>query len=510
MDLPDHVLGSQEPTHRLYVPDVKYSHGDDAIELANRVGLELDDWQQNMLRDGLAVVDGRAPNGTPAEVWAAQDVAIELSRQNGKSVLFEVRVLAGLFLLREKLIVYSAHEGETAKNAFERIEQLIRSSPELHKEVVNDGRTSGFRRTNGQLQITLWSGQVVKFRTRTAGGGRGLTGDCVILDEAQEINDDHIAALGPTLSARPNPQLWWGGSSGTRKSIVLGRLIRRAEAKAPRMVMWRFASEDDANPNDPQAWARVNPALGRRMTLTYLEGELGRLGVDKFSHEHMGLGDYPRAEGEDWVIPQQQWERATDSGSQMVGPVVFSLEVKWDRTRSSISVAGIRSDGRKHVELIENSPGTVWTVDRLKQLTERHDNLGVVIDPKSPANNLVPALEDAGIRVYLLKLDEATAAFGDFYDAFVPIDSAEPTSVHTGGSLMTSALAQAEARTAGGATTWRRAVSADTTPILAATWAHAGLDLLEPEEEEPPPPPVSAGTGYSSATADVDLATVGF
>lgn len=512
-ELPEHILGSQDPTHRLWVPNPKYSYGDDAIALAAGVGLELDEWQQNFLRDGLAVVDGRAPDGSAAEVWAAQDVAIELSRQNGKSVVFEARVLVGLFLLRERVIVYSAHEGDTAKAAFERIEQLIRASPELHKEVVNDGRTSGFRRTNGQLQITLWTGQIVKFRTRTAGGGRGLSGDCVILDEAQEINDDHIAALGPTLSARPNPQLWWGGSAGNRKSIVLGRMIRRAEAKAPRLVMWRFASDDDAEPTSPESWARVNPALGRRMTITYLEGELGRLGTDKFGQEHMGIGDYPRAEGEDWVVPQRHWEAATDRGSKIVGPVVFSIEVKWDRTRSSIGVAGYRADGRRHVELIENGPGTVWTVARIIDLSAKHTNLGVVIDPKSPANTLVPALQDAGITVYLMKIDEVTSAFGNYYDALVPVDGSTPATVHTGGSILTSAMAQAEVRTAGGSTTWRRAVSADTSPALAVTWAHEGLEFLEPEDEEPPPSPQavtrSAG-GTSGSTGEVDLATAGF
>lgn len=508
--LPEHILGSQAPTHRLAVEDVKYSYGDEAIALAAGVGLELDEWQQNFLRDGLAVVDGVSADGRPAEVWAAQDVAIELSRQNGKSVVFEARVLAGLFLLREQLIVYSAHEGETAKNAFERIEALIRSSPELHEQVVNDGRTSGFRRTNGQLQITLWTGQVVKFRTRTAGGGRGLTGDCVILDEAQEINDDHIAALGPTLSARPNPQLWWGGSSGTKRSVVMGRMIRRAEAKAPRVVMWRFASADDADPYNAQHLAIVNPQLGRRMTLSYLEGELGRLGVEKFGHEHMGIGDYPRAEGEDWVIPQRHWEKATDPASEIVGPVAFSVEVKWDRTRSSISVAGKRADGRKHVEVIENGPGTVWTIDRLITLSAKHDNLGVVVDPKSPANTLVPALTDAGIKVHLLKIDEVTAAFGNFYDALVPLEDEEPTTVHTGGSVLTSGLAQAEVRTAGGALTWRRSVAADVSPVLAATWAHEGLDLLEPADEEPPPSPVSVSTVRPTAGSAADMSTAGF
>jgi hypothetical protein len=42
--------------------------------------------------------------------WACMEVAEIVSRQNGKGSILEARVLAGLFLLREQLIMWSAHE----------------------------------------------------------------------------------------------------------------------------------------------------------------------------------------------------------------------------------------------------------------------------------------------------------------------------------------------------------------------------------------------------------------
>lgn len=509
---PEHILGSQAPTHRLWVPDAKYSRGDDAVVLCDRIGLDLDEWQRQFLIDGCAVVDGLDAAGQPAERWAADDVGVELSRQNGKSVVFEARVLAGLFLFGEDLIVYSAHEGDTAKNAFERCEQLIRADSVLHEQVVNDGRTSGFRRTNGQLSITLWSGQVVKFRTRTAGGGRGLTGDCVILDEAQEINDDHIAALGPTLSARPNPQLWWGGNAGNQRSVVQGRMVRRAERRETRLVYWRWASTDDVDPTSPLTWAQVNPALGRRMTIDYMRTELGRLSMNGFGHEHLGVSDYPREEGEDWVFPRQDWEHAADRESQIDSKVVFAVETKWDRLRTSISVAGFRSDARKHIETLFNAPGTQWAVSELARLTQAHENFGVVIDPKSPANTLVGPLRDLGIEPHLLTLDDATLAFGNLYDAIVKADPAEglPDVVHRGGSVLTSSLADAAVRTGAGSTTWRRTTTADVSPILSATWALRGLEILS--KDDPPPSPQSAGDAAvpDQGSSDFDASTVAF
>lgn len=487
--MPTDLVGVQEPTHRTAV-DYKFSHGQDVIDLAEMAGLNLDPWQGQLLTDGLGVIDGLDATGQPAERWAAYEVGVELSRQNGKSVVFEARVLAGLFLFREQMIVYSAHEGETAKKAFERLERLIKANPELHAEVYKDGRSDGFRRTNGQLSITLWTGQQAIFRTRTAGGGRGLSGDCVILDEAQELNDDHIAALMPVMGARPNPQLWYGGSAGTRKSIVQGRLIRRAERNAKRLVYYRWALSDDDDHSDPRNWARVNPAVGRRMTIEWLESEHDALSPEKFGHEHLGIGDYPREEGEDWVIPRLRWDRARDPGSTMTGKVMFGVGVKWDRTRASIGVAGQRQDGRRHLEVIANAPGTHWAVSELVRLSGQHENLGVAIDPHSQANTLVAPLEDAGLTVHLLTTADVTQGFGDMYDGFMGPDDLPagelPPYVHGGGTILTSSLAEAQARSAGGSTTWRLHTSADISPVKAVCDASRALDkeLRTPEDEE--------------------------
>ncbi|MFW6776084.1 hypothetical protein ACOACO_17505 [Nocardioides sp. CPCC 205120] len=487
------IHGSQEPTHRC---DVKYDHsfGDLAIELAESAGLQLDQWQQDLLVAGLGQVDGHDAAGNPAQRWAAFEVGVELSRQNGKSVVFEARVLAGLFLLREQLIIYSAHEGETAIGAFNRIEALIKANPELHAEVKNDGRSSGFRRTNGQNSITLTTGQVVKFRTRTKGGGRGLSGDCVILDEAQDLQDDHIAALFPVLSARPNPQLWYGGSAGTKKSTVQARLVRRAERRSPRLVYWRWASPDHVDLSDPHAIARVNPAVGKRQSMEFLMNELEALGPTKFGQERMGIGDYPREEGEDWVVPRVRWDRAGDPQSEIEGPIVFVPEVKWDRTRTSINVAGRRRDGRIHIECIASAPGSHWAAAEIARLRAKHETLAVALNPAGASNALVGPLSDLGVEVdHLISASDAGDAYALMYDGLMGDEDvtsdAKPDVVHRTSTILTSAMAAAEVRTssATGATSWRVTTGADSTAIIGCSYAALVLQLLE----KPKPPGLS-------------------
>ncbi|MEJ7795540.1 MAG: LAGLIDADG family homing endonuclease [Nocardioides sp.] len=410
------------------------------------------------------------------------------------SVLFEVRTLYGLFIVREQMIVYSAHKGDTAMDAFRRIDDLIATDPELKREVkhVYTG--------NGKEAIHLKSGQLVKFRTRTSGGGRGLAGDLVMVDEDQDANDDHLAALFPLMAARSmhgDPQIWYAGSAGTRKSIVEGRLVRRTMAELERLakgldpedlrlMMWRFAADLDVD--DPAAietWLKTNPAVGRRISLDHIASEWRALGGPanplKFGEERLGVGNYPRQEGEDWVLPRRRWELAEDDQSAALGPVVFAVEISYGRLSASIGVAGFRADGSKHVELVDQEHGTTWTVERLKQLTKGHDNLGVLVDPGSETNSLLGPLRDAGVEVTLMKTQDVTQAYGKFYDGVM---DEQPTIRHRGGSLLTSAVAVAETRTVIGATTWKRNVGEPVAPLLAVTWAAHGLDLLQETEEE--------------------------
>jgi len=507
------LLGSQTPTHRL-VPKSDFTRGPDAIEVGEIASYQLDPYQKQYLNDGLGVVvvpstlhrDRRL-----VERWAASEVGIELSRQNGKSVAKEVRCIAGVYLFGERRIVYSAHKFETVMDAQQRIADALHSDPELKAEV------KAVRIGNGKEAIEFYSGQVIRFRTRTAGGGRGLDGDCVVLDESQALIDDHIAALMPLVSARPNPQLWYAGSAGGKTSTVQASLVRNCLAGKPNLVYWRFAADETDPAGSPQTWAKVNPALGRRITLMAIETEYNRMSRVKFGMERLGIGDYPRAEGEDWVIPRRRWEAAEDQKSSMIGSVAFAVEVSWDMLNASIGVSGWRRDGSRHLEVIANEHGTAWVAEDLKGYLAKHEHLGVVLDPGGPANVLIGPLRDVGIstdagNLRLLKSGDLTQAYGSLYTGLM---APKPIYRHTGSGVLTSALADAATRKVGGSTTWRRAGEADVSPLLAVTWAAHALSILE-KPKAPPPSPELLGPSAAdlvaagAAGAHFDPATSGF
>lgn len=186
------LLGVQEPRISA-VPPYRSSSGQEVIDLCDQVGLKLDPWQQFVMHHSL----GERDDGK----WAAFEVGIIVSRQNGKYSIFEARELGGLFVLGEKLLLHSTHEFKTTLEHFRRVLFWLENVDWLRRRVKR------IRTSHGEESVELLTGQRLRFVARTTGSGRGFSGDLVILNEAFNLPDTAVDALMPTLSARPNPQL---------------------------------------------------------------------------------------------------------------------------------------------------------------------------------------------------------------------------------------------------------------------------------------------------------------
>ena len=211
------LLGEQRP-RLISVPPFAVSEGRRAADLADLAGLHLDDWQRFVLEQGLGRTDGK---------WTAFEVALIVSRQNGKGSILEALELAALFLFDDvRLILHSAHEFKTAAEAFLRIRALISDNPMFERRVER------VRTGAGTEAIELKDGKRLRFVARSSGSGRGFSADLIILDEAFNLGDDAMAALLPTLSARPDPQVWYTSTAGEPTSVQLGRVRDRGMSVA--------------------------------------------------------------------------------------------------------------------------------------------------------------------------------------------------------------------------------------------------------------------------------------
>ena len=457
--LPD-VRGLQHPRLE-WVPPHQEGALVEALEVCDLAGLVLDPWQERVLGAAL----GERPDGR----WAAPEVGLCCPRQNGKGSILEARELAGLFILDERFIVHSAHQFDTSLEAFARLLARIEGVPEF------DSRIKRVSRSHGEEGIELRSGQRIRFRTRTKGGGRGFTADCVILDEAMYLPEKALDALLPTLSARPNPQIWYTGSAVDQEAdengVAFSRVRARGLKQDPRLAFFEWSVDAELatlSPlvaGDPRRWAQANPGLSIRIMPEWVEGEFrGGLSPRGFAVERLGIGDWPDPDAVGGIA-FETWRSVCDPKATAVGEL-FALDANPGRSAAAICAI---STGPV-VELVDFHAGLGWVVDRAVELHAKNRRAKFVIDRNGPAGVFIDELTERKVPVIELDTTDMARACGSFVDL---VDRRGVT-VRQDDDLDSAVLAAVK-RPVGDAWVWGRKPSkGDISPLVAATagvWA---------------------------------------
>lgn len=444
------------------VPAAVSSMTAEALELAESCGLPADPWQERVL-DAMLGLDA-------AGGFAAFRVGMCVPRQNGKGAILEMRELAGVFLLGEMTLTHSAQQMNTSIDHMQRLVAAIEEG----------GLSDKIRRVytaSGAQSIWFKSGQVIRFQTRSRYGGRGLKGDLIVFDEAMFIADYMHSTLVPQLTTRERPQLVYAGSAADQTvhehALVWARL--RAEAlkgEDPELAYLEW-SADFRNPSevpdeiDMAQIARSNPAFGIRVSEKYVRNEWRTLDPRGRAVERYNVGDWPNLEVQvQHVVDMARWAQLVDAESQIDGPVVFAFDVSPERS-GAIAAAGLRADGRFHVEVIQARKGTSWIAGWLAERVEAHRPFEVVCDSKGPVGSVLPAVEDAGVTVRTVDVGEHADACGKFVDLIAEADLR-----HLGQPVLEAALRGAATRPLGDAWLWsRKSSGTDISPLVAATLA---------------------------------------
>jgi hypothetical protein len=401
--------------------------------------------------------------------WAASEVGVTVSRQNGKGSILEARELGGLFLLGER-IVHTAQQFRTATDAFTRILALVEGSPDLKARVK--------RTLNSPIEksIELKNGAKLMFIARGPNAGRGLTKtDLLVFDEAYDLNDAEREALVPTMTSSQNPQVWYTSSAGLPHSVVLAQIRKRGIEGSPTLAYMEWSVPQPGygdplpDPDDMANVAMANPSLGTKFLGTdYLAMEAGSLSLAGRCRERLGVFDEVVGVTPP-IFPGTSWEDVADDTSAIKGQIDFGIEVAQDRSWACIAVAGRRPDGLLHVQVAENHPGTDWVVGKLRELGAEE----VALSPNSPAGSLVEDIEAADMKVVKYPTADYAAACGRFYDLVV-----QRGLRHLTQGELDKAVSGAVKRTSGDAYLFDRKGSTDISPLSAVVLA-AHLASLE-------------------------------
>lgn len=428
---------------------------------------------------------------------AAFDVAMICARQQMKTGWLKILALGWLFVTEEPLIIWSAHEFGTAAEAFRDMQGLIASSPDL------DRRVAKIRTAAGSQQIEMKNGSRLRFKARSSGGGRGLTGSKVILDEAFALQPGMTGALLPTMIRKPTAQVVYASSAGMASSAVLRSIRDRGRAGSERVAYaeWLAPRKDCQEPtcqhavgtpgcalDDLDLWRKSCPISARddwdtMQAIANLRNSPS-LTPEEFMRELLGWWDEPLG---DAPIPETVWNSPAlvDNSSTITTDPVFVLEVSPTRDWACITAGGQNGAGRTHVQITKSNdpyewdhrPGTGWVPSRLKSLLKGRP---VWIATGSAAESLVPDIELAGLTVKRIPARDVVSACGRFYD-MVHAGSI----VHPDQTEMTTAVCAARQKWVGEKSfTWVRPPGvSDITPMYGATlaaWlaAFSGYDLM--------------------------------
>lgn len=399
-------VGAQRPTH-LLTPDgdFDFSDGDLAVELAERLGLVLLEWQRWLVRWILAV-DGE---GRPA----CNTVIILVPRQNGKGAILEAVELFWLVVAGVPHVIHTAHEADTAAGHQERLDELT-AEPEIELPALKSYKANGKERIRN-LDDRL----VLQFRTRTKATKRGASPQRIVLDECQELQDAHLAALVPSLAAQsmdPDrmPQLIFTGSAPLEHSVYMHGLLKRVQAKpAPgRTLLAMWAVDPDADPADVDLWYRTNPSLGILISEQWVrDTEYLTMSREDFLAERLGLPKGGTTAGQ--VIDVDRWRQLERFEKPVEGTVRLALDSPDTTVSATFGMAGRLESGQEHVQVRWHVPteelGDV--VRMAKSLVAEHGG-PLVIVRGSPAMAWHGELVAAGVEVDVMSTDEFGQACG--------------------------------------------------------------------------------------------------
>lgn len=517
------------------------SHGFHVIEFALAfLGITLYPWQRALLIRALELNE----DGT----YRFRRVIVLVGRQNGKTLLLTVLTLWWLFVdsdsfpehaaARDFLVLGTAQNLDIAEEAWEAAvaycdpeEGRDGSEVEMAVPVLQAASRVPVRK-NGQKALRLKSGARYEVRAANRKGGRGKSATRIVMDELREQTTwDAWAAVAKTMQAKFNAQLWGISNAGDAKSVVLAHVrdgllaactawdeyvetgLRDLEWWAnqhdPRSALFEWSAPDDCPVDDVDGILQANPSVGwSPMRLEDLLASARSEPESVFRTE--SLCQWVTARVDPYLDPRD-WALLLDPDSQIDWdrPIALAVDVSHDRQWSHLAIAGYRTDGLVHAEVVAQRAGMLWVVPAAQWLAEQWGIEAVALQGRGcAAGEFKEPLIEAGLEVLEIVGPALGSVAGQIRDR---VEAG--TLRHLGQEPLRLAVEGGMAKALGEVMVFDRAGSpVDVAPLVAVAEAVWALEHLPDMEEAPSPPPAAESVPIERARgmSEVNLATARF
>lgn len=386
-------LGRQTPTKSVVLP-YENTYGKEAIDIYEKTGRQAQDWQKLLIYDMLSYND--------EGLWVHTKFGYSVPRRNGKNEVITIREMYGL--IEGEQVLHTAHRTPTSSSAFYRLLKLLEDAGYKDKHDYIAHKQYGLE----TIEFPSSDGKV-SFRTRTSKGGLGEGFDLMIIDEAQEYQDDQETTLKYVVSSSKNPQTLFCGTPPTMVSsgTVFMKMRNKALSGETENTGWAEWSVDSmTDVHDVEAWYETNPSLGTIFTERIIKDEIGDDDLD-FNIQRLGYWSKKNLKS---FISEVQWnECKLTSLPELKGKLYVGIKFGIDGQNVAMSIACKTTNEKVFVESIDCQPrlnGNKWMLRFLKQA----DIASITIDGNGSAT-LEEELKDMKLKhIIIPKTSEVITA----------------------------------------------------------------------------------------------------
>jgi phage terminase large subunit-like protein len=452
------IYGYSKP--RLASPKLKLpSLGQVVADLADDLGVPLLPHQKLLMDESLYVL--------PNKKFARSQVGAIMARQNGKTHVMRMRILAGLFVFGEKNIIAISQSRMLSLDTFRQVVDMAEGTAWTRKRIKRVSRT------NGQEELEVYCHHYPKacsekcdrvrkyaIKAATSESPRGATANLLWIDELREISPAVMAAATP-LTRATDGQTYYTSNAGDDSSTVLNEMRQRALTFSSERLGWFEWSAASNNVWDIENWKHANPALGHTISLESLEDSAKFDNPDVFRTESLSIW----INAIDSPFPLEAW----DNGEQEIAieddlPTYMALDLSFSRDKAYLVTVQKRADDKLACFVHEwTGLSNIELASEIATLSRRFRPRVLAYDPNT-AGFIAPQLARAGIAV--APTPWASTAFSIFCDQTLAAMSGGQI-IHAGQEILKTHLG-ASARKPASDGGWRIARRASTNPISAA------------------------------------------
>jgi len=401
------LLGATKP--RLHTPFLKGQNKlQDVKDLCTIVGIPLLPWQEYVLKDILTI--------DKAGLWVRKTNLLLVARQNGKTHLARMLILAHLIKWETNVLIMSSNRS-MALDTFRQVTFLIESNDHLK------GFVKQIRYANGTESIEMLNGTRLDVVASTRDGSRGRTvNGLLFIDELREIDEEGYRAAMPTTRAHAGSHVLLTSNAGDAFSKVLNDLRERALDHPPKSFgFYEYSAPQYCKINDRVAWAQANPALGYTITEEAIEEAISTSPIENTRTET--LCQWIDSLSSPW--PHGVLEETSDSSLTIIpgALTMFGFDVSPSRRNASLVAGQIMPDGKIAIGILETFESQVAVDDlriaaSIKGWADIYRPRMVLFDKYTTAS-IAERLANAGVITMDCSGQQFYQACGDLLDGLV-------------------------------------------------------------------------------------------